>query len=114
MEKRLDSQIFIFTYKQPDFIIPENSLNTILQVGTDNLGQKIYSLADNDIKNNISNLNCVFGENTEIYYIWQQLLNNSEWQFYEYIGNTTYRRMLPFKKYTDFKILFKDYDAIAV
>ena len=106
-EKRTDAQIFVLCYKKVDYNIPNNSLYTPLQCGSEINKENVCDVKDNTL-DNISEKNECFAELTGTYWLWKNVCKN-----YKYIGQCQYRRQMLLNETTDFDSLFKHYDIIC-
>ena len=105
-EKRKDVQIFSLCYAKKDFQFMDDAVVTPLQVGAAN-GTDVCELKDNT-RDNISDRNYFFIENTGTYWIWKNVKDA------EYKGQMQYRRPLSGVCDTmNFEQIFKDYDVIT-
>lgn len=106
MDKRKDVQIFSLCYEKKDWDFLNDSVITPLQVGAAN-GTDVCELKDNT-KENISNGNFFYVENTGLFWIWKNVKDA------KYKGQMQYRRPLSGVSETmDFDKTFEEYDVIT-
>ena len=105
----MNDSITIFTATHVKFTPPVSSIYVPLHVGK--MGKKDLGYLGDDIGNNISDLNYLFGELTGLFWIWQNINN------IDYVGLCHYRRYflnnerkpMTREQYID---ILNDYDAI--
>lgn len=103
--KRTDAQIYVIAHRPVDYEIPDNSLNTPVQVGHND---RFLEHRDTDCPGSIAVMNGFYAETTGIYYAWKTHPDNLK-----YIGVCQYRRQFAFPEDQDFDELFKDFKVIA-
>lgn len=112
MDKRTDAQIFIYAHKIPEYGVPNNSLVTPIQVGTEYTKQDLFEYKDNTL-DNMGIWNPLMIENTGLYWLYKNITSKPDCP-YKYIGQMQYRRLLPFAEDTDFDQLFENHNAICI
>lgn len=104
--KRTDAQIFLLTFKKPEYGLLNNKLVTPLQCGASINPENVCSLKDN-MGDNISHFNWFYVENTGLYWIWKNVKN------IRFKGQMQYRRRFDIDENIDFDEIFDEYDIIC-